>query len=139
MKFLCTVTSPNIARPLALHTSPSDYATFNQIKYFLYIQYQVAFGKRKTAKCFHFMLSLLSRVGFRQKLQNFVKKFLTINSNDLGFNIFTLIKLLIKEIVENNLVLLSLVYFVKVIHQREDIETFVKKMILNVRGLILLS
>ena len=30
-----TVKSPNIARPLTLRTSPSDYATLNQIKPFL--------------------------------------------------------------------------------------------------------
>ena len=29
------VTSPNIAWPLTLRTSPSDYATFKQIKYFV--------------------------------------------------------------------------------------------------------
>ena len=29
-----TVMSPNIARPLTLRTSPSDYVTFNQIKPF---------------------------------------------------------------------------------------------------------
>ena len=38
-----------------------------------------------------------------------------------------LIKLLVKYIVENSLVLLSQpVYFVKVIHLREDIENFAK-------------
>ena len=39
-----------------------------------------------------------------------------------------LIKLLVKYIVnvENSLVLLSLVYFVEVIHLREDIENFAK-------------
>ena len=37
-----------------------------------------------------------------------------------------LIKLLVKYIVENSLVLLSRVYFVKVIHLREDIENFAK-------------
>ena len=37
-----------------------------------------------------------------------------------------LIKLLVKYIVENSLVLLSRVYFVKVIRLREDIENFAK-------------
>ena len=37
-------------------------------------------------------------------------------------NYLLLIELLTKLIVDNNLVLLSLVYFVKVIHQREVIE-----------------
>ena len=56
---------------------------------FFDIHYQVAFGKRKIAKSFHFMLSLLSRGGFRQKIEN-VKKFQTIISNDPGFKLFTL-------------------------------------------------
>ena len=74
--------SPNIARPLTLRTSPSDYATFNQKKIFFYIKYQAAFGKRKTAKGFHFKLSLLSRGGgggggggvFGKHLQKLIKK-----------------------------------------------------------------
>ena len=41
-------------------------------------------------------------------------------------NYLLLIKLLVKKIVEKSLVLLSLVYFVKVIHQRENIENFAK-------------
>ena len=82
-----TVTSANIVRPLTLHNSPSDYATFNQIKSFLiFLKYQVALGKRKTAKRFHFILSLLSRVGFRLKLENVVKNSLIVISNDPGFN-----------------------------------------------------
>ena len=32
--YLYSVTSPNIAWPLTMHTSPSDYATINQIKSF---------------------------------------------------------------------------------------------------------
>ena len=46
-----------------------------------YLIYHIAFGKRKTAKSFHFMLSLLSRSESWQKLQNVVKNFLTIISN----------------------------------------------------------
>ena len=36
------------------------------------------------------MLSLLSRGGFGQKLENVVKNFLTVISNDTGFKLFTL-------------------------------------------------
>ena len=46
------------------------------------------------------------------------------------------IKLLMEQIAENNLVLLSLVYFVKVINQREVIEILQK--VRNVRGLFLI-
>ena len=35
------------------------------------------------------MLSLMSRGGFRQKLESVVKKVLTIISNDPGFKLFT--------------------------------------------------
>ena len=54
-------------------------------------KYQVDFQKGKTAKGFHFMLSILSRGGFRQTFANVVKKFLTLISNDPGFKLFTLI------------------------------------------------
>ena len=67
-----------------MRTRPSDYATLNLIKY------RVAFGKRKTAKTFHMMRSLLSRGEFRQKLENVVKNFLTVVSNSTGFRLFTL-------------------------------------------------
>ena len=69
---------------------------------------------RKTAFYLNFMLSLLSRGRFRQKLKNGVKNFLTIISNGQDFESCKFTK--------NNLVLLSLVYFVKVFHQREVIE-----------------
>ena len=36
------------------------------------------------------MLSLLSRGGFRQKLGNFVKNFLTVISNGIGYKLLTL-------------------------------------------------
>ena len=36
------------------------------------------------------MLSLLSRGGFRQIIANVVKTFVTLISNDPGFNLFTL-------------------------------------------------
>ena len=86
---LHTVISPNIVQPLTLCTSPSDYGTFNQIRSFL-ILIAGCFWKEKTAKGFHFLLSLLSRGGFRQKLANVVKNFLPLISNDTGFKAFTL-------------------------------------------------
>ena len=55
-----------------------------------YIKYQIEFGKRKTAKDFHFVFLRLSRGGFRQKLANVVKNFLTLISNDPCFKLFTL-------------------------------------------------
>ena len=60
------------------------------------------------------MPSLLSRGEFRQKLANVVKNFQTLISNDPGFKLFTLYKILMKKVVGNNLAQLSLVYFVKV-------------------------
>ena len=42
-----TVMSPNIARPLTLRTSPSDYATFNQIKSFLIYSMRLLLEREK--------------------------------------------------------------------------------------------
>ena len=42
-----TVMSPNIARPLTLHTSPSDYATFNQIRSFLIFNIMLLLEREK--------------------------------------------------------------------------------------------
>ena len=75
--------SPNIAWPLTLRTSPSDKTFFD-------ILYQVAFGKRKTAKYFHSMFSWRSRGGIWQKIANVVKNFLTLISNAPGFKLFSL-------------------------------------------------
>ena len=50
--------------------------------------------KEKTAKRFHFMLSLLRSGGFQQNLENVVKNSLTIISNDPGFKLFITLKLL---------------------------------------------
>ena len=52
--------------------------------------YWVTLVRKKKAKSFHFMLSLLSRSGFEQNLENVVKNFLTVISNGLGFKLFTL-------------------------------------------------
>ena len=42
-----TVMSPNIARPLTLRTSPSDYATFNKIKSFLIFNIRLLLEREK--------------------------------------------------------------------------------------------
>ena len=85
-----TVTSLNIARPLTLHTSPSYYATFNQIKSFLLFNIGLLLEREKTTKSFHFRLPLLDRGGFRQNWKMMLKNFLTIISNDPNFKLFTL-------------------------------------------------
>ena len=72
-----TVMSPNIVWPLTLRTSPTDYATFNQIKSFLIFSIRLLLEREKTAKCFHIKLSLLNRGGFRQKFAKVVKNFQT--------------------------------------------------------------
>ena len=60
----CTVTSPNIARPLTLRTSPSsDYATFNKIQSFLLFHIGLLLEREKQEKVF-----ILCRGGFRQKI-----------------------------------------------------------------------
>ena len=49
--------SPNIARPLTLRTNQSDYATYNQIKYFLIFNIRLLLEREKQQKiftlCFH--------------------------------------------------------------------------------------
>ena len=42
-----TVMSPNNVRPLTLRTSPSDYATFNQIKSFLIFRIRLLLEREK--------------------------------------------------------------------------------------------
>ena len=86
-----TVMFPNIE-----HYSPSDYATFNQIKSFLLINIGLLLEREKKAKSFHFMLSLLSGSGFWQKLENVVENFLTVISNGTASNYLLKIKLLMK-------------------------------------------
>ena len=91
--------------------------------FFFLLNIGLLLEKRKKAKSFHFLLSLLCRSGYWRKLENVVKNFLTVISNSPGFRLFTLNQVIDKvNCFENNLVLLSLVYFVKVIHQREIIE-----------------
>ena len=79
--------SPNIERPLTLHTSPRDYATFNQIKSFLIFNIRLLLER---AKDFHFVFSRLSKDGFQQKLANVVKNFWTLISNATDIKLFTL-------------------------------------------------
>ena len=50
ISFVVTVTSPKIARPLTLRTSPSDYATFNQIKSFLLFNIGLLLEREKSKK-----------------------------------------------------------------------------------------
>ena len=47
-----TVISPNIARPLTLRTSQSDYATFNQMKSFLIFNIRLPLERGKQQKVF---------------------------------------------------------------------------------------
>ena len=42
-----TVTFPNIALPLTLRTNPSDYATLNQITYFLIFNIRLLLEREK--------------------------------------------------------------------------------------------
>ena len=84
------MTSPKIARPLTLPTSQKDYTTFNQIKSFLIFNIRLLLEREKQQNHFHFMLLLLSRGEFWQKLENVVKNSLTVVSNDPGFKLFTL-------------------------------------------------
>ena len=47
-----TVKSPNIARPLTLHTSPSGYGTLNQIKFSLIFNIELLLEREKQQKVF---------------------------------------------------------------------------------------
>ena len=86
--FSHAVMSPNIARPLTLRTSPSDYATFNQIKSILVFSIRLLLEREKQE-----MVSLLSfhcwtGEDFVKNLQKLIKKFrpkfqMTRTSNDL--------------------------------------------------------
>ena len=82
------MTSSNIAPPLTLRTSPSDYGTFYQIHSFKLSNIGLILARENNQKI-HFMLSLLSMGGCRQKLENVVKNFLTVISNGTGFKLFS--------------------------------------------------
>ena len=47
-----TVTSPNIARPLTLRTSPNEYVTINQIKSFLIFNIGLLLEREKQQNVF---------------------------------------------------------------------------------------
>ena len=50
ISFVVSVTSPNIGWFLTLRTSPSDYATFNQIKSFLLFNFGLLLEREKSKK-----------------------------------------------------------------------------------------
>ena len=77
-----TMTSLNIAMPLTLHTGPSEYATFKQIKSILLFNIGLLLERENKQNVF--------RSGFWQKLENVVKNFLTVISNGQGFKLFPL-------------------------------------------------
>ena len=52
-----TVMSPNIAMPLTLRTSPSDYATFNQIKSFLIFNIRLLLERERQQKIFTYVFT----------------------------------------------------------------------------------
>ena len=79
--------SPNIVRPRILHTSQSDYATFNQIKTFLIFNIRLFLEREKQQKVFSLCYRCLAGVDFGK---NWKKNFLTVISNDTGFKLFTL-------------------------------------------------
>ena len=84
------MTSLNIARPLTLHTSPSDYATFNQIKSFLLFNVGLLMEREKQQKVFTLGFHCWTGVDFGKNWKRLLKNFLTIISNDPNFKLFTL-------------------------------------------------
>ena len=62
--------SPNTAQPLTLRTTPSDYATFNQIKSFLRYIIRLLLGREKQQKVFTAEQGWISA-----KIGNVVKNF----------------------------------------------------------------
>ena len=81
--------SPNIARPLTLRTSQSDYATFNQIKSFFIFNIRLLLEREKH-KRFSLYIFTAEQGWIWQKLANVVKNFLTLISNAPGLKLFTL-------------------------------------------------
>ena len=107
--------SPNIARPLTLRTSPSDYATFNQIKKII-SNIRLVLEREKQQKVFTLCVHCCAGVDFGKKLQKLLKIFRPKFQMTQISNYLFRIKFVWKLIVENNLVLLYLEYFVKAIH-----------------------
>ena len=75
--------------PLTLRTSPSDYATFNQLTYFFIFNIRLPFGKGKTAKKISLYALIAELEWISAKYENVVKNSLTVISNDQGFKLFT--------------------------------------------------
>ena len=67
--------SPNIARPLTLRTSPSDYATFNRIKSFFISSIRLLLEREKQQKVFTLCVHCWAGVDFGKKLQKLLKIF----------------------------------------------------------------
>ena len=83
-----TVMSPNIARPLTLCTSPSDYAIFNQIKSFLIFSIRLLLEREKQQNVFTLSFHWWAGVDFGKNLQKLLKNFrpkfqMTQTSNNL--------------------------------------------------------
>ena len=70
-----TVMSHNIARPLTLRTSPSDYATFNQVNSFLIFSIRLLLEREKQQKVFTLSFHGLAGEDFGIHLQKIFKKF----------------------------------------------------------------
>ena len=83
-----TVTSPNIARPLTLRTSPSDYVTFNQIKSFLIFNIMLLLEREKQQNIFTLCFHGWVGVDFGKNWQILLKNFQTWISNDPVFKLF---------------------------------------------------
>ena len=79
------MTSPKIARPLTLRTKPSDYATFNQINYFLLFNIGLLLERERNSKKFSLYAFIAEQGWIPAKIGNV----LTVNSNDIGFLSFT--------------------------------------------------
>ena len=67
--------SPNIARPLTLRTSPSDYFKFNKIKSFLIFSIRLLFEREKLQNILTFSFHCLAGVDFGKNLQKLLKNF----------------------------------------------------------------
>ena len=74
---MITVMSPNIAQPLTLRTSPSDYATFNQIKTFFIFNIRLLLEREKQLNVFTLSFHCWVGVDFGKNLQKLFIKFQT--------------------------------------------------------------
>ena len=86
-----SVSSPNIARPLTLRTSPSDYATFNQIRSILFFNIGLLLEREKQQNVFTLCAHCWAGVDLGKKWKMLLKTPRTVISNDTGyFMLFTL-------------------------------------------------